>query len=268
MQLDNHWLQGETVSHRKTPNIGGALLPRYLVYHFTAGRSLQSSVDHLCNPQAKASAHLVLGRDGSIVQLAPFNVVTWHAGISAWQGVKGLNQSSIGIEMDNAGQLKQIGDHFSAWFGGNYPPDQALLAAHKNGGGVAPWHIYTDIQIQRALELAELLVPFYRLQDVLGHDDIAPGRKTDPGPAFPLASIRSCVLGREADHAPILQVIADNLNIRSGPGPEFPSVGPALLKGTQVELLQAGDRWSKVEVVGPTDLEGWVNHRYLRPADA
>lgn len=266
MQIKNHWLQGDNISRQETPNLGGALTPRYLVYHFTAGSSLESSVKHLCSPQAKASAHLVLGRDGRIVQLAPFNRVTWHAGVSAWQGLAGLNQHSIGIEMDNAGQLRQIGDHYAAWFGGNFPKDQVIFAAHKNGGPVAPWHAYTDIQIQRALELGELLAASYGLQDVLGHEDIAPGRKTDPGPAFPLASIRSRILGRENDAPQRFRVIADDgLNIRSGPGAEFPTVAPPLRKGTEVELLQPGERWSKVEVAGPTDLEGWVNHRYLQP---
>ena len=265
MQIKDHWLQGDNISRQNTPNIGGDLKPRFLIYHFTAGSSLESSVEHLCSPDAKASAHLLLGRDGRIVQLAPFNRVTWHAGVSAWQGLSGLNQYSIGIEMDNAGQLKQVGDHYSAWFGGNYPPDQVVMAAHKNGGGVVPWQVYTDIQIQRALELGKLLVQSYGLQDVLGHDDIAPGRKTDPGPAFPLASIRSRIFGREADQPQLFRVIADDgLNIRSGPGPEYPPVAPMLRKGTQVELLQAGDRWSKVEVVGSTDVEGWVNQRYLQ----
>ncbi len=84
LSIKNHRLVGDPVSFRPTPNVGGALAARYLVLHFTAGRSLETSVESLCTqkPQGNASAHLVLGRDGRIVQLAPFNVVTWHAGVS------------------------------------------------------------------------------------------------------------------------------------------------------------------------------------------
>jgi hypothetical protein len=89
--------------------------------------------------------------------------------------------------MDNAGQLKRVGNQYQAWFGKVYPEDEVLLAAHRHGGPVAPWHAYTEAQIERAMALAELLVEHYGLEDILGHEDIAAGRKIDPGPAFPLS---------------------------------------------------------------------------------
>ena len=262
---DQHWLVGEGVSRRQTPNHEGVFKPRYLVMHYTAGRSAQSSVESLCTrkPSGNASAHLVLGRDGSIVQLAPFNVVTWHAGISQWNGLTGLNKYAIGIEMDNAGLLKKVGSQYVAWFGQVYPPDEVLLAEHKHGGGVQPWHTYTEVQIERALALAELLVTHYGLEDVLGHEDIARGRKADPGPAFPLASLRGRALGREDDALPELVVTAAALNIRQAPDAMAPTVAPALKKGTRLWLLEALDRWSRVEVQGPTDVEGWVSNSFV-----
>ena len=265
LQIENHRLVGERVSFRATPNIGGALKPRYLVMHYTAGSSAASAVTSLCTqkPQGNASAHLVLARDGGIVQLAPFNVVTWHAGVSQWNGIVGLNQASIGIELDNAGPMNPIGKRFVAWFGREYPASEIMLAAHRHGGPVRPWHVYPEVQIERALELAELLCQHYALQDVLGHEDIARGRKQDPGPAFPLASIASRVLGRE-DDAPVRYIVsADTLNIRKGPDAAYDPVAPALKRGAVVLLLEAGDRWSKVEVEGPTDIEGWVNNSYI-----
>ena len=220
LSLKNHRLVGDGVSFRATPNHGGELKARYLVFHYTAGRSVESSVESLCTrkPEGNASAHLVLARDGRIVQLVPFNLVAWHAGVSQWNGVVGLNQASIGIEMDNAGAMSRVGDKFVAWFGKEYAPSEVMLAEHKHGGGVRPWHAYTEVQIERALELAELLVNHYRLEDVLGHEDIARGRKQDPGPAFPLESIASCALGRTSDVPTRYVVTAETLNIRKGPG--------------------------------------------------
>lgn len=266
LKIEKHRLVGDKVTHRTTPNVGGALAPRVLVFHYTAGRSAASSVESLCTRKAtgNASAHIVLGRDGAIVQLAPFNVVTWHAGQSQWNGLVGLNQYSIGIEMDNAGPMNRVGANFVAWFGKSYPENEVMLAEHKHGGGVRGWHAYTEAQIERALELAQLLAEEYGLEDIVGHDDIAPGRKQDPGPAFPLASIRTRSLGRDHDTAPRYEVTASSLNIRKGPDASFEPVAPALKKGTVVMMLEQGNRWSKVEVDGPTDIEGWVNNAFIQ----
>jgi N-acetylmuramoyl-L-alanine amidase len=270
LSIQNHRLTGSNVTYQPTPNVGGNLRPRFVVLHYTAGRSLESSVQSLSTrkPQGNASAHIVLGRDGRIVQLAPFNVVTWHAGVSQWSGLNGLNNYAIGIEMDNAGLLHREGDRFVSWFGKTYPADEALLAEHRHGGGVQPWHGYAETQIARALELCELLVGHYGLQDVLGHEDIARGRKVDPGPAFPLAAVRARALGRGADVEQRLMVTASSLNIRSGPGASFDKVAPALKKGAELIQLEPQDRWSRVAVVGITDLEGWVSNDFVAPMPA
>ncbi len=267
LEIEKHWLVGDKVTRRETPNRGGLYTPRFLVFHYTAGRSVASSVESLCTkkPSGNASAHLVLGRDGAIVQLAPFNVVTWHAGQSQWNGLVGLNNFSIGIEMDNAGPMNRVGNSYVAWFGKTYPDSEVMVATHKHGGGPRGWHAYTEAQIGRALELADLLVEAYGLEDVLGHEDIAPGRKQDPGPAFPLASIRSRSLGRDADDAPRYVVTATSLNIRKGPDASYEPVAQALKKNTVVILREQGSRWSKVEVDGPTDVEGWVNNSFIVP---
>ncbi|QHE86691.1 N-acetylmuramoyl-L-alanine amidase [Hydrogenophaga sp. BPS33] len=263
--IQDHRLTGDDVSFRQTPNAGGSLRARYVLLHYTAGRNLESSVESLCTkkPQGNASAHIVLGRDGRIVQLAPFNVVTWHAGVSQWNGLDGLNHHAIGIEMDNAGLLQRDGERYVSWFGKPYPDDEVRLAEHRHGGGVKPWHHYTEVQIARALELCELLVAHYGLEDVLGHEDVARGRKIDPGPAFPLGAVRARAVGRGADVSPRLVVNASSLNIRSGPGAEFPKVAPALKRGAELVLLEPQDRWSRVAVVGGTDLEGWVCNDFV-----
>ncbi|MEC4888780.1 MAG: N-acetylmuramoyl-L-alanine amidase [Nitrospira sp.] len=264
LAIENDRLVGAGVSFVETPNKGGDLAPRYLVFHYTAGKSAQSSIDWLTNPEAKASAHLILARDGSICQLAPFNVKTWHAGVSHWDGMSGLNSCSIGIEMDNAGPLKKVGDQYQAWFGTMYGEDQVLYAKHRLDDEPRWWQAYTEVQIQRALELAQLLVRQYGLKDVVGHEDIAPERKRDPGPAFPLEHVRAMVLGRTEEEPVRYRVTASSLNIRSGPGVECPSVAEPLTQGTEVVLLEKRDRWSKVELVENGDIEGWVRNSFLK----
>lgn len=263
LSIEDDRLVGAGVSFVETPNNGGDLSPRYLVFHYTAGKSATSSINWLTNPESKASAHLVLARDGTITQLAPFNVKTWHAGISHWDGLSGLNSYSIGIEMDNAGPLKKVGDTYQAWFGTLYAEDQVVYAKHKLDDESRWWHAYTEIQIQKALELAQLLVRHYDLKDMVGHEDIAPDRKRDPGPVFPLEHVRASVLGREEEERERYEVTASTLNIRSGPGLEFPPVAEPLKRGTAVVLLEKRDRWNKVELVKNGDIEGWVHNQFL-----
>ena len=95
MKIQNHKLitsEGENpIEILNSPNKGGNLTPQYLIIHYTAGASKESSVNWFMNPQARASAHVVIGMDGSISQVVPFNKVAWHAGISRWNTLKGLN---------------------------------------------------------------------------------------------------------------------------------------------------------------------------------
>jgi len=270
LRIEDHRLVGEGVTFRATPNHAGPLRPRYLVFHYTAGRSCASSVESLCTrkPRDNASAHVVVGSDGRIVQLAPFNVITWHAGVSHWDGRIGLNSWSIGVEMDNAGRMERVGEKFVAWFGKEYSASEVMLAEHKHGGGIRPWHVYPQAQLARANQLAELLVHHYALDDVLGHEDIARGRKQDPGPAFPLADIAKRALRRTGDSQATparFLVNVDSLNIRKGPSASFDIVAPPLVEGVIVQLVQQGQRWSKVEVEGPPRIEGWVNNTFITP---
>ena len=262
--IQGNRLVGPGVSFVETPNKGGDLSPRYLVFHYTAGKSAKSSIDWLTNPESQASAHLVVARNGRVTQLAPFNVKAWHAGISHWDGLSGLNSYSIGIEMDNAGPLKKVGDKYQAWFGTLYGEDQVIYGKHKLDDQPRWWHAYKEVQILKALELAQLLVRHYGLKDVVGHEDIAPSRKRDPGPAFPLEHIRAKVLGRKEEERERYEVTASALNIRSGPGVEFPPVTEPLKRGAAVLLLEQRDRWSKVELVKNGDIEGWVRNQFLK----
>jgi N-acetylmuramoyl-L-alanine amidase len=103
MKIENHLLSGEKIDFKNSPNISGKFktgLLDTIVIHYTAGSSRESSVSTLINPGSKASAHLVIGRDGKITQLVPFDTIAWHAGNSSYKGRVGLNSYSIGIEID------------------------------------------------------------------------------------------------------------------------------------------------------------------------
>ena len=190
---------GAPVAFRTTPNMGGKLKPEILVMHYTGSSSTEGAIAWLTRSEAQASAHLVIAPDGTVTQLVPFDRVAWHAGRSEYQGRTGCNGFAIGIELVNAGLL-------IATAGGGYreqanakkvvAASDVMPARHKNGGGVQPWAVYDPRQIEAATDVARAIVDAYRLKDIVGHDDIAPGRKVDPGPAFPLRMFRVRVLGR------------------------------------------------------------------------
>lgn len=276
MKIRNHRLvrgDGSAVPYQASPNKNGALHPRWLVMHYTAGRSAEGSISWLVNRQAKASAHLVIGRDGAITQLVPFNVVAWHAGASTWQGVSGLNHHTIGIELDNVGRLDRIAGKWVSPLKIVVPDDQVRVARHKNDAAGMPasgWQTYTPEQIDAAFSVSQALIEHYDLRDVLGHDDIAPGRKSDPGPDFPLLSLRARLYGRREDDLPIFTSSAA-LNVRSGPGTEHGILpGSPIPAGTRVQALEQNGLWWKVDVLdevnGVMDLVGWCHGRYLLAA--
>lgn len=258
---------GSQVKFKLTPNKGGNYTPQYLVMHYTAATTTESTLSWFQNPNAKASAHLLIGRDGEIIQFAPFNVVTWHAGKSQWKGLVGLNQFSIGIELVNGGRLMKSGTKWVCPVDlEKVPNDQVIMATHKNETLVAAWQEYTSKQIEAAIEVAALLVRTYHLKDVVGHEDIAPIRKSDPGPAFPMGSFRSKVMGRE-DETLDEFVTSTAVNIRSGAGTTFNPLSDPLPEGTKVLVLKTEGTWSFVEVLdtvhGVMDLEGWVSSKFL-----
>lgn len=255
----------ETVNHSGVFDTG---LPDTLVIHYTAGASLESSVRWLKNPHAQASAHLVVGKTGKIVQLAPFNIITWHAGKSKWQGRVGLNKYSIGIEIDNAGILEKRVDGYYTYFGKKIDDNKVVLASHKAGGEEKAWEAFTPEQLDKVEQICILLKEKYNIKAWVGHEDISPGRKSDPGPAFPLQSLISKVMfGRKEDqndenrtsHSLGL-VMADSLNIRTKPEIHSKRAAAPLPKGTKLKILDTQGEWSLVK----TEMEGWVNNRYIK----
>jgi N-acetylmuramoyl-L-alanine amidase len=200
MKVINHLLfddQGIQTDFQKSPNQSVGISQLYLIIHYTAGLTLDSAVSWFLNPAAQASAHLVIGRDGLIVQMVAFNRRAWHAGTSKWGELEGLNKYSIGIELVNAGKLRKRADgKWIDWSSNLIPDDEVTLATHKHEHTEAGWHEYTKEQIGAVLNAAGALHSAYKFADIRGHDDISPDRKVDPGPLFPMSSFRSKVLGR------------------------------------------------------------------------
>jgi N-acetylmuramoyl-L-alanine amidase len=148
--LKNHLLykDGERVSSKMSPNHGGEITPEIIVIHYT-GDNGTGGLQWLTSKGSGVSAHLWIAKTGQIWQLLPFNLKGWHAGVSSYDGRPNVNNFSIGIE--NQG----LGDNW---------PEAQILA---------------NIGVIKALYAA------YKIQDTVGHCDVAPGRKVDPGPRYP-----------------------------------------------------------------------------------
>jgi len=278
MKIRNHRLtrdDGHAMAYRASPHAGGIIAPRFLVIHYTAGSSAAGTIAWFQSPASRVSAHLVIARDGTVTQMVPFNREAWHAGQSRWGNLSGLNHHSIGIELDNAGILIRSGGKWvSPLSRRSYPDSEVTVALHKNdppGAQPSGWHAYTPEQIEATLECGMALVKDYSLADVLGHDDIAPGRKRDPGPDFPMDSVRARLMGRSDDHPERYRTTA-RLFVRSGAGPDFAALpGTPLPLGTEVEVLAKHGLWWQVDVVGEVngvmDIVGWCHSKYLEAID-
>ena len=97
--------------------------------------------------------------------------------------------------MDNAGRMVRNGKVWRAAFKKDYPDSEVMAATHKFDTKPYGWHTFTPEQIQAVIDVCSLLVKTYGIREIVGHDDIAPKRKWDPGPAFPMEYVRSMVFG-------------------------------------------------------------------------
>jgi len=144
--------------HREapSPNWDERALPvSMVVLHYTGMKSAEEALERMCDPEAKVSAHYMIDEDGTVTRLVPEEKRAWHAGQSYWRGITDVNSASIGIELVNPGH---------EW---GYRP-------------------FTDAQMDA---LVPLLADIMRRHDipranVVGHSDVAPARKQDPGELF------------------------------------------------------------------------------------
>ncbi len=272
MNIKNNQLDDATVKFTESPNHNGKFetgLPDTIIIHYTAGATAESAIKTLSNPEVKASAHVVLARDGTITQLVPFNTIAWHAGKSAYGDRVEFNKYAIGIEIVNAGKLVKSGNLYQAWFGKTYSEDDVVLAVHRNETTPTYWQQYTEEQITAVYNLCNDLIRKYHIKEILGHEEIAPGRKIDPGPAFSFDKMRDKLLHADrsdqetADTTSFKNpgiVTASSLNVRTGPSTQNPVISPKLSQNTIVDILDEQNGWFLVEV----KVHGWVSKDFIR----
>ena len=129
---------------------------KFLVFHYTGMKKEKEAIKRLTDFKSKVSSHYLIKNNGEVVVLVPDLYIAWHAGKSSWKNFKSLNFNSIGIEISNPG-------HYF-----NYKK-------------------YSNKQINSLLNLSKFLINKYKIKskNILGHSDIAPDRKKDPGEKFP-----------------------------------------------------------------------------------
>lgn len=137
-----------------------------LLLHYTGMQSGEAAIERLCDSTAKVSAHYVVEEDGRIFHLVPEDRRAWHAGVSTWAGARNINQRSIGIEIVNPGHE----------FGYRAFPAAQMAAVRDLARGI----------------LARHAIPARR---VIGHSDVAPTRKEDPGELFDWQGLAEAGIG-------------------------------------------------------------------------
>ena len=129
---------------------------KFIIFHYTGMKKESEAISRLTDIQSEVSSHYLIKNNGEIITMVPESYIAWHAGKSSWGSYKSLNKNSIGIEITNPGH------DF------NYKK-------------------FTKKQIISLLELSKFLIKKYKidLKNILGHSDVAPERKKDPGEKFP-----------------------------------------------------------------------------------
>jgi N-acetylmuramoyl-L-alanine amidase len=152
-------------SPNREPRPAGAAVD-LLLLHYTGMLTGAAALERLCAPEAKVSAHYLIEEDGRVIRLVPEAARAWHAGMACWAGARDINDRSIGIELVNPGHA----------FGYRPFPEPQVAALIALGAAIRARHP----------------IPAHR---VLGHSDVAPARKQDPGELFPWARLASHGLG-------------------------------------------------------------------------
>tara|TARA_B100001093_G_scaffold501754_1_gene553839 strand:- start:100 stop:822 length:723 start_codon:yes stop_codon:yes gene_type:complete len=161
MNIKNNYSPNFSRKIRKNQEI------KLIIIHYTGMQSKIASIKRLLNPNREVSCHYLVDRKGKILKMVEENKIAWHAGKSKWKKFVNLNKNSIGIELVNKG--------------------------HK-----IRYEKFTDKQINQLIKLVKYLKKKYKIQNsnIVGHSDIAPLRKKDPGEKFPWKKLKNKNLGK------------------------------------------------------------------------
>ena len=272
MQIINHQLYDDSgapyrfINSPNYPRNTRLTACDYLIIHYTTGVYPSQTINWFTSPKAMAVSHLLITREGEIIQFVPFNTVAWHAGYSQWANRTGLNRYSIGIELDNAGRL--VRDQ-GVWkrLGSTFTDDQVLVAIHKLQTVEMGWEKYPQAQLDALCEVGKLLKATYNFNDVLGHDDVSLSGKLDPGPAFDTVGIRNEIMGFQPDQRFVFKNFTPGTVLRTAPKERSGATG-SLPSGREVVVIDSYRNWVQVQQVLPDNtlgpLKGWMPERSLK----
>ena len=205
MNITNHLIEGAAFEEANAT--GGEIKPSLLVLHDTAGALTKGNVvKYFAGNSCTVSAHIVVERDGSFVQMAPFNVQANHAGRSSWNGRSNCNKYAIGIEIVSPGMMERKGEKVCLIYRdkgkervvGSYALSECeeVNTPEHGHGFCLP---YTPEQIETVKHLARAICAEYGITDIVAHWQISPKRKVDTSPLFPLEEVRAYALAREEE---------------------------------------------------------------------
>ena len=197
VRIENHKLISAIPDFRpefQADEWGGPLKPEILVIHYAVTESAGATA-RVLDARQYVSCHLTIDSTGRVIQQVPFDRIAYHAGKSSYRGRQDVGRFSIGIEVSNPGPLVKAADGYATTYGKRWTGG-VVEAWHKNDKGHNGWKYwaeYSQTELDLCAHIATLLKLEYGLTDVVGHDEIAPGRKSDPGPAFPMDWLRATI---------------------------------------------------------------------------
>lgn len=178
--------------------------PEYIIIHYTANCNHKSVIDHFKSWIHKVSAHYVIQTNGTIVETVHPDHAAWHAGKSSWKNNSEMNIYSIGIELINPGFTDKNSKPCPETNENNWTMQDCI----EIEGSPNCWYAFSKKQIQSLIELCKDLIQKYHIDpyNILGHSDIAPDRKIDPGPLFPWQLLSQYGIGMWWDKLPELSI--------------------------------------------------------------